>query len=230
MGYKIWLVLFVFFLMCSSSLLAQDVTLTIGDSSGVLGSHNNVVTVSLDNQDDFVRGLQGSIADEGDILTCTGCSSDPTRAATFICSVNEQPDGICNVVLYTIDPAALILQDNGPVFTIYYSVNGNAPPLGCSILTAQEVYVADDYRQARSLFDDMIYKIIATYSTSSEMYPETFRQRFLDEALRFRQELRSGSHRQVLAQHDSYRPMLRFLDMEPEEVFYELMKSKRESK
>jgi hypothetical protein len=142
-GYKIWLVLFVFFLMCRSSLQAQDVALTIGDSSGVLGSHNNMVVVSLYNPVDFVRGLQVSIVEEGNALTCTGCSSNPARAATFICSANEQPDGICNVVLYTIDPAALILQDNGPVFTIYYSVNGNAPPLGCSILTAQEVYVAD---------------------------------------------------------------------------------------
>ena len=121
--------------MCSSSLQAQDVTLTIGDSSGPLGSNNNMVTVSLDNPDDFVRGLQLSIAEEGNILTCTGCSSDPALPESFTCSANEQPDGRCNVVLYTMNPADWILEGNGHVLTINYSVNGNAPDPICRIVS-----------------------------------------------------------------------------------------------
>ena len=89
-------------LLLSSSLQAQDVTLTIGNSSGGLGSHNNLVPVSLANPADFVRGMQLSVVDEGDILTCTGCSSDPSLPATFACSANEQADGKCNVVLYKV--------------------------------------------------------------------------------------------------------------------------------
>jgi len=89
--------LFLFFILCLPLEALSAVTLTVGDGTGNQGSSGNEVTISLDNPDDIVIGVEVDIHDAGDFLTITGCSVTG-RASDFTCSSFERDDGSARVI------------------------------------------------------------------------------------------------------------------------------------
>ena len=103
----VMLLTFSFYCMVASPppVHAADVTLTVGNGSGFPGSPDDVVEVSLDNPSHSVQALQVDITDEGDYLTCTGCTPHPDRDSSYInCFTSELNDGSCRVLLISFNP------------------------------------------------------------------------------------------------------------------------------
>jgi hypothetical protein len=128
--------------------IETDVTLTVGNGSGFPGSRNNIVEVSLDNPSAIVMGIQVDITDEGDHLTCTGCTPHPDRASQFNCFASELSDGGCRAVLVTFDPAEAIQIGNGPLLSIDYAIKGSAPAGECKNLTPGAIKVSGENNQS----------------------------------------------------------------------------------
>ena len=108
-------------------------------------TENVQVTVIMSNPDHKVKGIQTDIYDESDLLTCTGCAPDPDRAPQFTCSAGYQGDGKCRVVMITTNPASLIQEGKGPVFTVDYDVSGSAPSVDCIDIALTDIKVSDQY-------------------------------------------------------------------------------------
>lgn len=135
---------------------AADVTLTIGDGSGFLGSTGNPVEVSLDNPNDKVKGVQMDVCDVDDYLTPIPNDPDnyifacvPSERTThFSCKINEQEDGCVTILLWSAemdeqgDPY-LIKKGSGAIFTIKYDVSKDAPPGECRDLNPKNIKVSD---------------------------------------------------------------------------------------
>jgi hypothetical protein len=108
-----------------------EVILSIEDTRAAPGSQGVQITLSMNNLQHAVKGIQTDIWDEDNRLVCTGCTPDPERAPEFICSSREQADGTCRVVLVSTNPAGLIEEGTGPVVTLEYDVAASAPADGC---------------------------------------------------------------------------------------------------
>jgi hypothetical protein len=119
-----------------------EVTLSIEDNYFASGSQGAVVTLSMCNKYNKVKGLQTDIDDDGNYLTCTSCSPDPARAMEFTCSANDLGDK-CRIILASINPAAGIEEGCGPIATIDYDVSPSAPSDGCIDITPSDSEVAD---------------------------------------------------------------------------------------
>ena len=138
------------FLMLPLSLSRAEVTLTIGDGTGYPGSSGQVV-VSLDNQNDKVRGVELDVCDVDDYLSCTICEA-AERTSGFECIVNElgpedsQIDpsryGCCNVTIFSFG-GDLIDEGNGTIFTLTFDISEDAPSEECRDLTAEGLKVAN---------------------------------------------------------------------------------------
>ena len=110
------LCIFVFPLSVSQAV----VILTVGDGSGLPGSTDRPVDVSLANPDDIVRGIQMDICDVDDFLTPVRNDNPPEydecestdRTAGFSCLVNELPNGCCRILLFS-DAGTLIEEGEG---------------------------------------------------------------------------------------------------------------------
>jgi len=119
--------------------LCQQVTITVGDGSGLLGTTDNLVDVSMDSLFIKVKAVTMDVCDVDDFLTCTAC--EPTeRASGFICTVTES-NGCCSVGLYTLGNP--IEAGTGPIFTIKYNVSSSAPEGECRDLNPENVNVAE---------------------------------------------------------------------------------------
>lgn len=122
----------------------QPATLTVGSGSGLPGSTDNFVAVSLDTLFLDVVGVQMEVCDPDDLfLTCSGCEIAGRTPGAFGCSAAEQPGGCCEILLFDFAlSGATIDAGTGPVLNINYSVDGNAPVGGCRLLEPRNVNVS----------------------------------------------------------------------------------------
>jgi hypothetical protein len=119
-----------------------EVILSVLDKKVSPDDNATEATVAMANPNHAVKAIEVDLVDVGDCLTCTGCNADPDRALDYTCSANEQADGSCKVVLATFNPAGLIEEGSGDIFTVDYV--GDCP--GCVIITAgTTVNVADRF-------------------------------------------------------------------------------------
>lgn len=138
----------ILFLVLFLSLSQADVTLTIGEGSGPPGSSENLVSVSLTNSVNKVKGVQIDVCDVDDYLNCTGCEITD-RTTDFTCLSNEITDptessyGCCRVGLFTMS-GNLIEEGTGTIFTITFDVSDEAPLGECIDLNPEEVGVSDE--------------------------------------------------------------------------------------
>ena len=123
---------------------ATDVTLTVGNGSGFPGSPDNVVEVSLDIPSAIVKGIQLDITDEGDYLTCIGCTPHPDRPSHANCLVSELDDGSCRAVLFNFDP----IIGSGPFVNIKYAIKESAPAGECKNLTPGAIKASGENNQS----------------------------------------------------------------------------------
>jgi hypothetical protein len=108
-----------FFLIHTVAQGAQAV-LRLGQGSGELGSQNNIIRISLEN-DVPVHALQMAIADVPDFLKPDSVWVT-SRCAHFIVSGQDDSTGSFNVILVSLDPTQAIAPDTGAVLNISYSV------------------------------------------------------------------------------------------------------------
>ena len=126
---------------------AADVTLYVENSSGIKGSPNNPVQVSLDNPSHKVRKVRANILDdEGFLDLCgdeTSCNCETTgRSPGFTCVVYEITGGVH--VELTGDEETLIDIGSGAILTLRYDVSDVAPAGECRDLNIDSPYVKDE--------------------------------------------------------------------------------------
>jgi len=139
-----------------------EVTLTIGNGSGLPGSTGNPLEVSLTNSINKVRAIELDICEDPnypnfitptnnnppDVYTC----ETTDRTANFWCLTNEieDPDnpayGCCRVLLFDIE-GSLIEQGEGAIFILRYDVSLSESSYDCRTLNAENVDIVDDYNQ-----------------------------------------------------------------------------------
>ena len=93
---------------------------------------------------------------------------DADRALDFTCSTHELPDGSCRVVLYSTNPAALIMQGRGTVAQVIYEA-GDAAVGDCVCLRPAEIQISDPYNEdlcACGLTGEVCFK------TCGDIYPQ----------------------------------------------------------
>ena len=128
--------------MVGFPLTAQSqVTLNIEDSSGIPGSSDNLVEVSLTNLSDEVKGISLEVCDVDNYLTCTGCEPTGRAPSGFECIYSNLANGCVKVILVNLDNTDMIGVGDGPIFTIEYDVSGVAPSEECRDLNPEEVSV-----------------------------------------------------------------------------------------
>ena len=110
------------------------------------------LAINLTNPEHHVRAIQMDIEEctgGEDNLECTECVIDPNRALEFTCSVNEQPDGSCRMVMYSTNPAALITQADSPGSTIATVILDAVDPQrgDCVCLTPVDIELSDQFNE-----------------------------------------------------------------------------------
>ncbi len=125
------------------------VIVDVGDTTVQPETESTTVNLDLINPEHHVRALLTDIAECAggeDNLVCTGCMIDSNRALDFTCSANELPDGSCRVVLYSTNPAALILQGRGTVAQVIYQA-GDANVGDCVCLRPVNIQISDPFNE-----------------------------------------------------------------------------------
>ncbi len=130
------------FFSLSLSQSSAEVTLIVGDGSGLPGSLENPVTVSLNDLTDEARAVQVDVCDVDNYLSCTACETTE-RTTGFECETNELPNGCCRIVLVSFG-GDFIEEGTGPVFTINYDVLAGAPSGHCIELNPEGIEIADE--------------------------------------------------------------------------------------
>ena len=121
---------------------SAEVTLTVGDGSGLPSSTGSPVVVNLDNPSDVIKGIQVDVCDVDDFLSCTTCDTTE-HTIDFSCSTNELPNGCCRIVLFSLGDD-FIEEGTGPLFTINYDVLAGAPSGNCIELNPEGIEIADE--------------------------------------------------------------------------------------
>ena len=129
----------------SVSIFIGEVVLTVENIKAHPGDEGAEVTVSMSNPHHKVKGMEANVFDEDDTLVCTGCTPDNDRALDYTCSASEQTDGSCKAVLATFNPAGMIEEGDGAVFSIDYRVNEGAPVAGCVEMIPAGSKVSDEF-------------------------------------------------------------------------------------
>lgn len=119
-----------------------QVTLTVGEGSGLPGSLENPVTVSLNNPNDGARAVQVDVCDVDNYLSCTACETTE-RTTSFECETNELEGGCCRVILVPFG-ANVVEEGEGPIFIIRYDVSGEAPEGECKDLNPVDAKIAGE--------------------------------------------------------------------------------------
>ncbi len=125
------------------------VIVDVGDTTVQPNTESALVDINLINPEHHVRALVADIGecDGGeDHLVCTGCMVNPDRTLDFTCSSNERPDGSCRVVLYSTNPAALIMQGRGTVAQVIYQA-GDADVGDCVCLRPVDMQLSDAFNE-----------------------------------------------------------------------------------
>lgn len=127
-----------------------QVTLTVGKGSALPGATESPVAVSLDNPGNNIQsGMTMDICDANDFLECTSCQ--PTaRASNFSCLANEQTNGCCRVVLFSISSAD-IATGTGPIVTVKNTVSSGASGQSCKELRILDGVQLQDASSGRQL-------------------------------------------------------------------------------
>jgi hypothetical protein len=120
----------------------STVVVKVGSGSGLPGSRDNVIEISLDNPDNRVKALQIDICDADNYLYGTGCES-AARTSGFSCIAVEQEDGCVRAFLYTLG-SDLIAEGSGVILTLNYDADPSAPAGACSNLNLENVNIADE--------------------------------------------------------------------------------------
>ena len=142
MGIAIILVLFSFIAFSSCVVNPETgLIITVGDGSASPGTKDVSVNVSMDNVDP-VKGIQMDICDAGDYLTCTGCETT-ARTSDFQCMTNERDYGCVSIVLVSFGGDSIDVG-TGPIFSLSYDVDDDAPSAECVNLTPRETKVSDE--------------------------------------------------------------------------------------
>jgi hypothetical protein len=124
------------------SLSRADIAFTVGNASGFAGSTGDTVEVSLDNQNDKVRGIQVELRDGDNYLTVESCEITE-RSSDFDCVINELENGCGRYLVYSLS-GSLIEKGTGPVCTIRYSVSENAPGGECRSIAPENIKISDE--------------------------------------------------------------------------------------
>jgi hypothetical protein len=147
-----------------------DVTIDVGNGSGVIGSSSNIVEVVLTNLNDAVGGLGVDVCDVGDNLTCTGCNA-LNRAVfgdkSYSCTANEIA-GCCKVALIDLNdpPLGPITTGSGSILEIAYTVEGAST--GYKTLSPEDILVQDDSTPPNELYGEPVSGEFFIYCTSNE--------------------------------------------------------------
>jgi hypothetical protein len=157
----------------SDSVVIQigKVIMDVGDTTIQPDTESATVDLNLINPNHHVRAIAADIQEctgSEDNLECTACLIDPDRALDFTCSANEQPDGSCRIVLYSTNPAALILQGRGPVAQVVYQA-GDAKVGDCACLMPVDILMSDQFNEdlcACQLPGEVCFK------TCGDIYPQ----------------------------------------------------------
>ena len=144
MGIAIILVL-LNFIAFSSCVVDPETGLSIavGDGAASPGTKNVSVNVTMDNVDP-VRGIQMDICDDDNYLTCTGCETT-ARTSDFQCATNERESGCVGIILVAFGGDSIDVG-NGPIFSLNYDVEDDAPSAECVKLTPRETKASDENR------------------------------------------------------------------------------------
>ena len=119
-----------------------QVTITVEDGSGFIGSTGNTIDVTLNNPSENVKAVNLDICDVGDYLSCSACETTE-RSSGFSCTASEQEDGCVEVVLLVFGDD-VIEEGNGPIFTLICDVSPSAPPEECREVSAENIQIAND--------------------------------------------------------------------------------------
>jgi hypothetical protein len=147
------------------------VIVDLGNTTVQPNTESATVALDLINPEHHVKALLADIcecAGGEDNLECTGCVIDPDRAPQFNCSAFEQPGGCCRVVIYSTNPAALILQGRGPVAQVIYQA-GDASVGDCACLMPVNIQMSDQFNEelcACRLAGEVCFK------TCGDIYPQ----------------------------------------------------------
>jgi len=125
---------------CSCRLYAQ-VTLTAGEGSGLPGSSNNPVEISLANPGNPVRAISVDVCDVDNYLDCTGCQPAGRTPAGFSCFYENLTNGCVRIIAINSGSPDPIPVGEGPVLKLTYTVSGRAPSSGCKDLDLEEALV-----------------------------------------------------------------------------------------
>ena len=120
------------------------IVIDLGDTAVDPQSGTADVEVNLINPDHHVRALSFDV--EGNNLECTACTADPNRALEFTCSANQVSAGVCRVVMYSTNPAALIAQGSGQVATILYDAI-DAAAGNCEVVMPINEMASDQFNE-----------------------------------------------------------------------------------
>jgi hypothetical protein len=213
--YSIWLASVV----CCLALLpsrAQSqggaAMLTVGDGSGAPGSQGNQITVTLTN-DVPVGGMQLDICDEDDFIVCAGRICNVVdRASGFLCSINEQSDGCCRMILVGATGGG-IAEGDGPIFSLDYTVATNAPGGACRDLDVQGVMIADDNQQPLDVTSEPGEFCFSTSTTttpcpSKEIYGENSQEIQLLRSIRDTVLSQTPEGRKIIALYYQWSPVI----------------------
>lgn len=121
---------------------ATTTVLSMGSGSGLPGSENNTVEITLKNTAHTVKGIQADICDTGNYLT--GISCQPMGSASeYSCVCNELSNGCLRVLLFSTT-GNTIGEGTGPIISISYNVSAEAPAGQCTDLIPEQVLVSDE--------------------------------------------------------------------------------------
>jgi hypothetical protein len=132
----------VCFVTAPLSMVQAQVTLTVGDGSGAVGSSGNSIDVSLNNPSENVRAVQLEICDVDDYLSSADCSTT-ARSSNFSCLANELESGCVRVVLISLEDG-VIEEGNGPIFSLLYNVSSSAPQGECREVATENEQIGND--------------------------------------------------------------------------------------
>ncbi len=140
---KLMKVLFIcFFVAASLTTVQAQVTLTVGNGSGSVGSSDNPVDIILNNPSEKVKAVTLDVCDVDDYLTFATCETTD-RSSNFSCAATEKEDGCVGVSFFVVGDD-LIEEGNGPIFTLNFDVSPSAPVEECRQVTTENEQIANE--------------------------------------------------------------------------------------
>ena len=135
-------------LITTTTTIPITVILTIGNGSGLPGSYENSIQVSLKNLNNKVSGVEMDIYDVDDYLVPSTSECETLdRTTDFTCSCNELQNGYVRIVLSSTN-GNLIEEGTGPILNLKYDISEEAPLAQCRNLIPENVTISDENKQS----------------------------------------------------------------------------------